>query len=161
MTYPKYIVRPGGFDHDLYLQRDGTTGPYKTAKRFSGPSAQARAEKWAFRMTRSVDFGLFKIDPRRAPTPKVLTEEEIDKWVEALMQGHGVKYQGHNSLISIRPICKRQFPMLLEFCRGAKMYGSWEWVSESKLRQLFRDCPPIRKLPQSRRIKIADKFGCA
>jgi len=161
MTYPKYIVRPGGFDHDLYLQRDGTTGPYKTAKRFSGPSAQARAEKWAFRMTRSVDFGLFKIEPRRVPTPKVLTEAGIDKWVEALRQGYGVKYQGHIDVISLRPVGTRYFPFLLEFCRGSAMAGSYGWVSEDRLRQLFRDCPPIRKLPKSRRRKIADKFGCA
>ena len=43
--YSKAVVRRGGAD-DLYIQKDGTWGPYKSAKRFS---TQDVAEEFYFR----------------------------------------------------------------------------------------------------------------
>lgn len=83
----------------------------------------------------------------------MIAERDIDARIAQLKDGYGLKYQGHRGPVSLRPVCVRDFPMLLEFCNGSKKHGQWLWIEEDKLRQLFQDCPPIRKLPKAKRFK--------
>jgi len=52
----KIVVRKGGLVENLYLQKDGSWGDLKTARRFSSQDA---AMKFYRRFHKSDDFGLF------------------------------------------------------------------------------------------------------
>lgn len=83
----------------------------------------------------------------------MIAEKDIDSRIAQLREGYGLKYEGRNGPISLRPVCVGHFPFLLEFCHGSSMHGRWLWVEELQLRQLFRDSPIVRRLPKSRRFK--------
>lgn len=62
MTTPKHVVRKGGVLPSVYLQKDGSWGEYKTARRFS---TQAKADT-AGRAAAGDNFGTFPTStPRR------------------------------------------------------------------------------------------------
>ena len=61
-TKPKIVVRRNQFAPDEYLQKDGTWGAYKTARRFASQAA-AECVAWAHGIE---VFGLFPVStPRR------------------------------------------------------------------------------------------------
>lgn len=61
-TNPKYVVRKGSLVIDIYLQPDGSMGPYISAKRFGTQDAAIKAGRAVFP---SDDFGIFACSIRR------------------------------------------------------------------------------------------------
>lgn len=62
----RHVVRRGGL-HELYLQPDGSWGPYETAKRFT--SQGAACADHARRFPGSEDFGVFPCSVTSPPAP--------------------------------------------------------------------------------------------
>jgi hypothetical protein len=54
----KFVVRRGGFSHPVYLQKDGSWGIYRTAKRFT---SQDKAENFYRANYGGEDFGIFPV----------------------------------------------------------------------------------------------------
>lgn len=58
----KYVVRRGGFHHSVFLQKDGSWGIYRTAKRFA---TQDGAENFYRANYGGNDFGVFPVGSYR------------------------------------------------------------------------------------------------
>lgn len=83
----------------------------------------------------------------------MIAEKDIDSRIAQLREGYGLKYEGRNGPISLRPVCVGHFPFLLEFCKGGKTDGRWLWVYELQLCDLLAKYPPIRRLPKAKRFR--------